>query len=376
MRVFTFSDPSGFKDFFDRHGGENQEGDTLVLVSGKAFTVDSDNHVKPANTEECHRIEVALKSGTGSVQSGDQTTAQQLTALLTPAGAQGGLHIPPIIELRAPTIFEPNNPREEHLNELAQRTTPVPAYEIKPLSRLFYSPIATNVQVTEEGSTNPAGYYAPINRLTHRAQSTFPIFTGTTPTGSVHRCEAFWMVTQEKEIKEVLDLTPPEPGAVGGSHLFDMPYYPKNEGETLSFGCIKVKNTTVDTVDKEMKFEVTNTKTGKSTEVSLVHSLWDTPGLVEPEQLVDIAERIQLNPSPNTIVLSENYREIGMAAIAEILMDKAAEDAITTENAKETLEDAILQVRQDIGPEIVTNAEELKLLEDYIQHAVSSNMRE
>lgn len=185
------------------------------------------------------------------------------------------------------------------------------------------------------------------------------------------------MLTQEKKTNQILDLTPPESGAVGGKEAvsFSLPYYPKQEGGELTFGCIKVKNTGVDPIDNEIKLLVTNIKTDTESEITICHSLWDTPGLVEPDRLLEIAERIQLNHA--TMVISEDgYREPGLAAIAEIMLDKAANDEINDHNKQQVLEEAIIEIRRDIGPQVLTLPEELRLLEEFIPYAVASNQRE
>ncbi len=358
---------------------------TNIVIGNNAFDIESGNHwITPANTRELPEIERALQLTQGSLQVGSQLDADEINELLSPIGADGGVEgerppapVPKTIELRALVVSDPRNREQVLLNDLASHTTPVTSYILGRPGDIYHSPITSNVKVVEQGTFNPPGYYAPMNTQTHKAQGVCSITTGKSPQGSMTESEAFWMLTQQQSTAQILDLSATAE-SLGAAASFHMPYYPALVGDTLSFGCMSVRNLSVTEEGKEMRFEVINTKTEQKTEVSLTRGQWNTPSIVGPSQLNAIASQVQTGG--NSIIISENgHSKVGLVAAAEYILDYVMDHNLdagnTTDAHKESaVRAAILATRRDIGPDIAATVPELKLLELLFDQALEENV--
>ncbi len=357
---------------------------TNIVIGNNAFDIESGNHwITPANTRELPEIERALHLTRGSLQAGSQLDADEINELLSPIGANGAegerppAPVPKTIDLRAQMITNPTTPEQQQLNQLAVQTAPVTSYVLGRSGDIYHSPITSNVQIVEQGTINPPGYYAPMNIQTHRAQGVCSITTGKSPQGSMTESEAFWMLTQQQSSTQILDLSATAE-SLEAAASFHMPYYPPQIGDTLSFGCMTVRNLSVTDEGKEMRFEVINTKTEQKTEVSLFRGQWNTSTIVGPSQLNAIASQVQTGG--NSIIISENgHNKVGLVAAAEYILDYVMDHNLdagnTTDAHKESaVRAAILATRRDIGPDIAATVPELKLLELLFDQALEQNV--
>ncbi len=372
IRPFVFPTPTDFQQFFNSHP-RTDEGLTYVTVDGRGYRVDHwQSRVQPATAQERHEMERLLPSY-GHIQQGREEEAARLTTLLP---HRGGPQIPPPTTTLYPvTIARPETSQEIHLNELATRTNPIPAYEIGPVWNQYNSPMATNVQIDRSlrADTNPEGYYTALNTISHQPGYLYTLTSGINPQGSMHRTEGFWMATQQLDARQIIDLQSPSASSQGAASYI-MPYYPIHEGELSRFGVMEVRNirTNRNADAEEMFFQVLNTHTGVKSELSICNFLWNTQGLVTPEALYDIASL--LRSGGNAMVVSDDgYTRNGLAVAAEILLDKIINNEVTDHNRSNVLDDVILMVRQELGPNIVTTPEQLQLLDNFITFVLNKN---
>ncbi len=305
----------------------------------------------------------------GFLAVGGTEEAQSLTDLFFPAyqeAVRPPAPEPSTIETFATVVTEPTTLLDEELNRLALQTHPVNAYEIVSYPLSFLSPTKTNIRVEAQGFLNPPGYYSAMNLLAHRGHSASSIASGIAPEGSPSRIEALWMLTQQLETDQILDLTP-------SSTACFLPYYPFFHGQEMSFGCINVRNIDSTQFGQSVKLEVTNTATGKKTITTVTNKWWPVPEALSVEELGVTAAKANLF---NTMILSANgHQPNDLLAAATVLINAnlSAIPNITEQDKESALTEAILTIRQELGPGAISRPEQLQLLKDFIEFLVTQN---